>query len=129
MTDWQKDFGLPADTVKGGLCVSGMYDMKPVRLSARSNYVEFDDAMEDAMSTIRHLPLLHAPVTVAYGTFETPEFQRQGRDFATPAKAAGKQVTVVESKNYAHMEMGESVADPCGSAARTALAMMGLGRT
>jgi arylformamidase len=128
VTDWQKDFGLPADTVKGGICVSGMYDMKPVRLSGRGNYVKFDDAMEDAMSTIRHLPLLHAPVTVAYGTFETPEFQRQGRDFATAVKAAGKPVTVVEGKNYAHMEMGESFTNPYGPAGRAALAMMGLGR-
>jgi arylformamidase len=33
VTDWQKDFGLPANTVKGGLCMSGMYEMTPVRLS------------------------------------------------------------------------------------------------
>ena len=127
VTDWQKDFGLPADTVKGGICVSGMYDMKPVRLSARGNYVKFDDAMEEAMSTIRHLSFLHTPVTVAYGTFETPEFQRQGRDFAAAVKAAGKRVTVIEGKNYAHMEMGESFANPYGPAGRAALAMMGLG--
>src|SRR5450759_46108 len=25
VTDWQKDFGLPAEMVKGGLCMSGMY--------------------------------------------------------------------------------------------------------
>ncbi len=124
VTDWQKDFGLPADTIKGGLCISGMYDMKPVRLSARGNYVKFDDAMEDAMSTIRHLALLHAPVTVAYGTFETPEFQRQGRDFAAAATRAGQRVTVVEGKNYAHMEMGESIANPYGPGGRAALAMM-----
>ena len=31
-TDWRKDFDLPADTVKGGLCCSGMFDLKPVRL-------------------------------------------------------------------------------------------------
>jgi arylformamidase len=53
VTDWQSEFRLPADTIKGGLCMSGMYDLKPVRLSARSNYVKFDDAMEDAMSPIR----------------------------------------------------------------------------
>ena len=40
-TDWQKDFGLPIDTVKGGLCGSGMYDLYPVSMSARSNYVTF----------------------------------------------------------------------------------------
>ena len=30
---------------------------------------------------------------VAYGTFETPEFQRQARDFAAAVKAAGKPVS------------------------------------
>jgi arylformamidase len=67
-------------------------------------------------------------VSTTYGTFETPEFQRQGRDFAAAVKAAGKRVTVVEGKNYAHMEMGESLANPYGPGGRAALAMMGLGR-
>lgn len=37
-TDWQKAFGLPADIIKGGMCMSGMYDLEPVRRSARSSY-------------------------------------------------------------------------------------------
>src|SRR5262245_29963374 len=37
-TDWRKDFGLPADMLKGGLCCSGMYDLHPVSLSARAGY-------------------------------------------------------------------------------------------
>ena len=44
-TDWQKDFGLPADTLKGGLCCSGMYDLYPVSLSARAGYVKFTPEM------------------------------------------------------------------------------------
>jgi hypothetical protein len=48
-------------------------------------YVKFDDAMEEAMSSIRHLSRLHAPVTVAHGTLETPEFWRQGAAIATGA--------------------------------------------
>src|SRR6202030_2724436 len=35
-TDWTSDFGLPADIIKGGMCISGMYDLTPVRLSAAS---------------------------------------------------------------------------------------------
>ena len=54
-TDWQKDFGLPKDVVKGGLCCSGMFDLKPVRLSARSSYVKFTDEVEQALSSQRHL--------------------------------------------------------------------------
>ena len=68
VTDWQKDFGLPADTIKGGICISGMYDMKPVRLSARSNYVKFDDAMEELDDHDPPSVAAAAPVTVAYGT-------------------------------------------------------------
>jgi arylformamidase len=124
VTDWRKEFGLPPDTVKGGLCISGMFDMKPVRLSARGSYVHFDDAMEAAMSSIRQLDRLHAPVWVAYGSFETPEFQRQSRDFAAAVKAAGKPVTLIEGRNYAHMEMGESLGNPYGPAGRAALAMI-----
>src|SRR5579871_6566622 len=42
VTDWQKDFGVPNNIIKAGLLLSGMYEMKPVRLSARSSYVKFD---------------------------------------------------------------------------------------
>ena len=38
-TDWPK-FGLPADVLKSGLCISGMYDLHPVMLSARSRSME-----------------------------------------------------------------------------------------
>jgi acetyl esterase/lipase len=57
-TDWAKDFGLPADMLKGGLCCSGMFDLKPVRLSSRSRYVAFTDEMEQALSPQRHLDKL-----------------------------------------------------------------------
>jgi arylformamidase len=126
VTDWQKDFGLPADCVKGGLSMSAMYDMKPVRLSKRSSYVKFTDEMEHAMSAQRHLSLLRAPVIASYGTNETPEFQRQSRDFAAAAKAAGKQVELVVGNSYNHFEMGESLGNPYGPNGRAAIALMKL---
>src|SRR4029450_11626211 len=46
-TDGPRDFDLPAAIGKGGLCSSGMYDLKPVRLSARSSYVKFADETEE----------------------------------------------------------------------------------
>jgi arylformamidase len=41
--------------VKGGLCCSGIFDLKPPRLSARSSYVRFTDEIEEALSPQRHL--------------------------------------------------------------------------
>ena len=129
VTDWEKSFGLPPDFVKGGLCMSGMYDMKPVRLSKRSSYVKFDDDMEQAMSSQRHLDLLRAPVVVTYGTDETPEFQRQNRDFAAAVKSAGKKIELIEAPNYNHFEMVESLSNPYGPNGRAALALVQLSST
>jgi arylformamidase len=128
VTDWEKEHGIPATAVKGGLAMSGMYDLKPVRLSARSSYVKFTDAMEQALSSQRHLHLLRAPVTVVFGSNETPEFQRQSRDFAGAVKAAGKPATLVEAADYDHFEIGDSLGNPYGAGGRAALAMMKLGR-
>ena len=125
-TDWSKDFGLPADMLKGGLCISGMFDLKPVRLSSRSSYVAFTDEMEHALSPQRHLDKLRAPLVVAYGTFETPEFQRQSRDFAAAVKAAGKRVELLVGEGYNHFELYETLANPYGILGRAALEQMGL---
>jgi arylformamidase len=126
VTDWAKDFGLPADAVKGGLCMSGMYDLKPVRLSKRSSYVKFTDEIEQTMSSQRHLDLLRTPIVVTYGTNETPEFQRQSRDFATAVKAADKPAELVEAVSFNHIEMVESLGNPYGPNGRAALSLMKL---
>lgn len=88
--------------------------------------MKFDDAMVEALSPQRHLDQLHAPVVVSYGTFETPEFQRQNRDFATAVTAAGKPVQLIVAENYAHLEMAESLGNPDGANGRAALALMKL---
>jgi arylformamidase len=129
VTDWQKDFGLPTNVIKGGLLVSGMYDLKPVRLSKRSEYVNFTDEIEQALSSQRHLDKLNAPIIVAYGTQETPEFQRQSRDFAAAVKAAGKPVELIIGEGFNHFEMQETIGNPYGIAGRAALKLMNLTMT
>jgi arylformamidase len=126
ITDWQKDHGVPADVIKGAVLGSGMYDLKPVRLSARSSYVKFTDEMEQALSTQRHLDKISTPVVVAHGTLETPEFQRQTREFAAAVKAAGKPVTLLVADGYNHFEIAETFANPYGLLGRAALEQMKL---
>lgn len=126
VTDWQKDFGLPVNLIKGGLLISGMYDLKPVRLSKRSRYVKFTDEIEQALSSQRHLDKLNAPIIVAYGNQETPEFQRQNREFAAAVKAAGKPVELIVGEGFNHFEMQETLGNPYGIAGRAALKLMNL---
>lgn len=124
-TDWEHDFNLPRDVIKGALLSSGMYDLKPVRLSKRGAYIAFTDAMEQALSPIRHLDRIHCPVIVAHGTYETPEFQRQARDFAAALGAAGKPVELLVGVGYNHFELPETLASPYGLLGRAMLAQMG----
>jgi arylformamidase len=126
VTDWERDFGVPANIVKGGVLCSGLYDLKPARLSARSAYVKFTDEVEQALSTQRHLNRLSAPLVLAYGTLETPEFQRQTREFAAAVKAAGKPVTLLVANGYNHFEIAETFANPYGLLGRAALEQMNL---
>ena len=126
VTDWPKEFGLPANILKGGLVASGMYDLKPVRLSKRSQYVKFTDEIEQALSSQRHLDKLTAPIIVAYGTQETPEFQRQNREFAAAVKAAGKPVELIVGEGFNHFELQETIGNPYGILGRAALKMMNL---
>jgi len=125
--DWQRDFGLPKDIVKGAMLASGMYDLVPVRLSKRSKYVNFTDEIVDELSAIRHIDRLNCPIVVAHGTQETPEFQRQARDFAAAVKAAGKPVTFIVAEGYNHFEIQETLASPYGLLGREVLNLMKLG--
>ena len=126
-TDWRGEFDLPADIVKGGLCTSGMYELAPVRLSARANYVKFTDDMVEQLSPIRHLDRLSAPLIVSYATYETPEFIRQAKEFAAAVRDAGKLHELIVAENYSHLELPETLCNPYGVLGVAVLRMMELG--
>ena len=127
ITDWRKDFGLPADTVKGYVLQSGMYDLRGPRLSKRGAYVKFTDAMEQELSPQRHLDRIVAPIVLVYGSCETPEFQRQSRDFAEALRAAGRPVELIFAEGYNHFEIAETLANPYGYVGRAVLQQLKLG--
>ena len=125
-TDWKKDFGLPADAVKGYVLCSGMYDLRGPRLSKRSSYVKFTDEMERSLSPQRHLESIAAPIVLLYGSLETPEFQRQSREFATALEQAEKPVELLVAEGHNHFEIAETLGNPYGPVGRAVLRQMGL---
>jgi len=88
--------------------------------------VKFTDEMEQSLSAQRHLDKLNCPLVLAHGTFETPEFQRQSRDFAAAVKAAGKPVQLLIGEGYNHFEIVETLASPYGLLGRAILDQMKL---
>jgi arylformamidase len=124
LTRGWKEEGLPPDFCKGAVLLSGMYDLAPVRLSKRSSYVSFNDAMVEKLSGGRFIDGLHTPLVLAIGTCETPEFQRQSRDFAMAVTVASKQAELIVGLGYNHFELLETLANPYGLTGRAMLAQM-----
>lgn len=121
VTDWQKDFGLPANLLKGAVLMSGMFDLTPVALSKRSKYVNFTAETLEQLSAIRRLDHVRCPVVLGYGTEESPEFIRQTQAFAAALTGAGKPHEVHVAQGTNHFEMLEALHNPyglLGSAAR-----------
>jgi arylformamidase len=107
------------DFLRKALLVSGVYDLLPVRLSSRNEYLRIDERIEHEYSPIRHVDKMRCPVTVAWGEKEAPEFIRQSRDFASVLRSE-----VLEGKNLNHFEIIEALADPRSPLGRAALNML-----
>ena len=105
--------------IRKALVVSGVYDLLPVRLSARNDYVRLDQRLEDEYSPIRHAEHIRCPVTVAWGEMEGAEFARQSSEFAEKLNAP----TLV-GKCLNHFEIIETMADPRSPLGRAALSML-----
>ncbi len=124
VTDWEKQFGLPANTLRGGILLSGMYDLFPVSLSKRSAFVNFTPETIEQLSAIRHLDRINCPLVLGYGTQESPEFQRQTEAFANTLKTAGKPHELIVADGTNHFEMLEALHNPYGCYGRAALRMI-----
>jgi arylformamidase len=125
-TDWPGQFSLPDTVIKGGLCVSGIYDLHPVRLSTRNAYVRLGVGTERELSPCRFAQQLACPVVLAYGEFESDEFKRQSRTFASLIERTGLDVRLIEGRGLNHFEIIETLAEPTGLLGRIALAQMRL---
>jgi arylformamidase len=111
VTDW-RTHGLPNTIIKGGFCISGMYDLEPVMLSARSRYVKLSKQEEMELSPARQLDWLSCPVAIAYGEKEAHEFQRQARDLAALLKPIGRLYDLVLLGGLNHFEVGSAFGAP-----------------
>ena len=80
-TDWQGEYGLPANVIKGGLSISGLFDLTPLRHSWLQPDLRLEDGIIERESPIFHLPAQAPPLTITVGGKEPSEFARQSSDF------------------------------------------------
>jgi arylformamidase len=89
-----------------------MYDLEPVSLSSRNQYVKFTPAVIENLSPIRHAHQFRIPVNLLVGSMESPEFMRQAQAFHAQLgeHQATTRLTVGEGLN--HFEILETLQTP-----------------
>ena len=125
-TDWQDTNGLPSNVIKGGLVVSGMYDLEPVRLTFRNDALQLDKESALRNSPIHHIPDRACPIVASCGSLESDEFRRQTREFAEAWKAAGHPVHYAEMQDRHHFSISEDMANAASPLVAPFLELMGL---
>ncbi|WP_220808291.1 alpha/beta hydrolase [Noviherbaspirillum aridicola] len=114
---------LPADLVKGGILMSGIYDLEPVRHAQFVN-VDLGLAEEDiAPLSPAFMPRPHpAPFLTAVGEQESDEFQRQRRLIADHWKDGHQRAVPLPGHN--HLTICDAFADPGHALHQAALALL-----
>ena len=102
VTDWDTGYDLPRNVIKGAMSYSGMYELEPVRLSSRNEYMHLDHAAVDRNSSIRRIPSDGPPLIIGSGGGEHEEFQRQSKEFAEAWRAAGLSCREINLPGFHH---------------------------
>ena len=123
---WRARAGLPEGVIKGAVLVSGMYDLEPVRLSARNDYVRLDEVAARRLSPIHNIPERVPALALFWGSGELDEFRRQSRAFAETLWALGHRAEAMEIAGANHFDMADGFADSRSAILRSCLGMMGL---
>jgi len=125
-TDWERDFGVPADVVKGATAVSGLYDMRPIQKSFVNEWLKLDEAGAVRNSPLLNLPTRGCPLIISYGERDTGEFRRQSDEYLAAWRAKGHQGRYVDMPGFHHFDVMNEIANPKSALARAVFAQMGL---
>ena len=100
--------------VAGGIAISGIYDLEPVRLNYLNDKLGLDEAEALRNSPIRHLPGQAAPLVVTVGLGELPELIRQSEEYWAAWHAAGLPGRYLPLPQHDHFSILEELAQPSG---------------
>ncbi len=117
-TDFSSVVGVPEpakhELVKSATCVSGLYDLEPLRLVKVNQDLQLTAADVVPLSPIRTAPQPHVRIATTVGSAEGNEFLRNTTELTAAWKARGASVTEIAAPGLYHF----NVLDDMGRAGR-----------
>jgi arylformamidase len=116
---------MPLPEVRGGIAISGIYNLEPIRLNYLNEKLALDTAEAERNSPVRHLPATAGELVVAYGTRELPELCRQSVEYARAWTERGLPGRLLPVDGADHFTILDSLARADGALTGALLAMLG----
>jgi acetyl esterase/lipase len=115
---------MPLGEVRGGIAISGLYDLEPIRLNYLNEKLGLDEAEAQRNSPMLHFPPTAGPLIVAYGAAELPELCRQSIDYAEAWVRRGLPGSRLPIGGADHFTILETLAQPDGELMQALLTLV-----
>ena len=100
--------------VKGGMAISGIYDLEPIRHSYLDVKLKLDEAMSHRNSPVKRPGGPLKPLSLVVGSAELPLLRKQTADFAGHRAKYGLPVTYEEIPSADHFSIMHEMMSPQG---------------
>jgi arylformamidase len=117
---------MPLGAVRGGIAISGVYDLEPIRLNYLNEKLRLDEAEAQRNSPTLNFPPTAGPLIVTYGTAELPELCRQSIDYAQAWVERGLPGRLLPIDGADHFTILETLAQPNGKLMQALLTLLTL---
>lgn len=125
-TDWGAFAGLPADALKAGCGISGLYDLEPIRLCYLNDDLKLTPEQARRNSPVHAVPARSGPLLLAVGALEGPEYHRQTEELASAWQRRGLACAVLDMAGQDHFSIAAQLEDPASELSRALRGQMGL---
>ena len=107
---------LDEPAVKGGLAISGIYDLEPIRLCYLNDKLDLDEDEARRMSPLRHLQKSSSPLILAYWQQTSlPNCSASPKNLRRRARAPDSPGRLVRLAGCNHFTILEELANPEGA--------------
>lgn len=105
ITDWEGEYGLPSKLIKGGIPISGLFDLQPFRYSWLQPKLLLTHEVIQQQSPLFHIPEDDSgfPMLVTLGGDESAEFHRQTATFIERRRASGAEARLFDRPGKDHI--------------------------
>ena len=106
---------LSEPAIKGGLAISGIYDLAPMRICYINDKLKLEETDVERLSPLKCAVDVAKPLIVACGGGELPELQRQSEEYAAARARSRMPGRLAKLAGHNHFTILDELASPSGA--------------